>query len=104
MRIKKNYFIYIFSCAGSLLLHGLFPSCSVWASHCSGFSHCAAQVLGRMDFSGCSFRAVEHRLSSWYMGLVAPWHLRSGIEPVSPALAGRFSTPEPPGKPSDEFL
>ena len=25
----------------------------------------------------------------------------SGIKPVSPALTGRFSTPEPPGKPCD---
>ena len=35
------------------------------------------------------------------MGLVAPWHVnlpRSGIEPVSPALAG-FCISEPPGKP-----
>ena len=36
------------------------------------------------------------------MGLVAPRHVGSswtGIEPVSPALAGGFSTPAPPGKP-----
>ena len=26
---------------------------------------------------------------------------RPGLEPVSPALAGRFSTTEPPGKPGD---
>ena len=26
-------------------------------------------------------------------------HPRSGIEPVSPALAGEFFTTEPPGKP-----
>ena len=39
----------------------------------------------------------------WHMGLVALqlWDLPgSGTEPVSPALAGRSSTPEPPGKPS----
>ena len=37
-----------------------------------------------------------------FLGSVAPstWVLpRSGIEPVSPALAGGFFTPEPPGKP-----
>ena len=28
---------------------------------------------------------------------------RPGLEPVSPALAGRFSTTAPPGKPSDIF-
>ena len=36
-------------------------------------------------------------------GLVAPEHVehlpRSGIEPMSPALAGGFFTTEPPGKP-----
>ena len=29
---------------------------------------------------------------------------RPGLEPVSPALAGRLSTTAPPGKPSDLFL
>ena len=33
------------------------------------------------------------------MGLVAPWHLPGlGLEPVSPALAGRFLTTAPPRK------
>ena len=33
------------------------------------------------------------------------WDLpRPGLEPVSPALAGRFSTTVPPGKPSVNFL
>ena len=30
--------------------------------------------------------------------------LRPGLEPVSPALAGRFSTTAPPGKPLHEVL
>ena len=46
---------YIFSCTVSLLLHrhslvaasGLLSSCSAWASHCSGFSCCGAQALGK---------------------------------------------------------
>ena len=29
---------------------------------------------------------------------------RPGLEPVSPALAGRFSTTAPPGKPLNKFL
>ena len=29
---------------------------------------------------------------------------RPGLEPVSPALAGRFSTTAPPGKPTNTFL
>ena len=33
------------------------------------------------------------------------WDLpRPGLEPVSPALAGRFSTTAPPGKPSTHLL
>ena len=45
---------FIFDCAGSSLLHGLFSSCSEWrllsscsarASHCSGFS-CGARAVG----------------------------------------------------------
>ena len=59
-------------------------------------------------FSGCSSWALEHRFSgfgSWAYLLLCmrnlPW---SGIKPVSPALAGRFFTPDPPGKPSDKLL
>ena len=33
------------------------------------------------------------------------WDLpRSGLEPLSPALAGRFSTTAPPGKPPAPFV
>ena len=51
---------------------------------------------------------VEHRLQtrrfSNYGSRAQPlrgtWdHPRPGLEPVSPALAGRFSTTAPPGKP-----
>ena len=41
------------------------------------------------------------------MGLVAPWHVgssRSGADPVSSALTGRFFTTEPPGESPDVFL
>ena len=52
--------------------------------------------------------AVEHRLQtrrlsncgSWAQLLRGMWDLpRPGLEPVSPALAGRLSTTAPPGKP-----
>ena len=51
---------------------------------------------------------AEHRLQtrrfsscgSWAQLLGGMWDLpRPGLEPVSPALAGRFSTAAPPGKP-----
>lgn len=58
---------------------------------------------GHWGFSSCARQGLEHRLSSWgaraqlFHGL---WdHPGSGIEPVSPAFAGRFLTTEPPGKP-----
>ena len=56
---------------------------------------------------------VEHRLQtrrlsncgSWAQLLRGMWDLpRPGHEPVSPALAGTFSTTAPPGKPSLSFF
>ena len=56
---------------------------------------------------------AEHRLQmrrlsnrgSWAQPLRGTWDLpRPGLEPVSPALAGRFSTTAPPGKPSSYIL
>ena len=61
--------------------HGLFSSCSARASHCSGSSYCGSWAL-------------EHRLSCCSaQDLPGP-----GIEPVSPALAGRLSSTVQPGK------
>ena len=49
-----------------------------------------------------------HRLSSCGSGaqlLRGMWDLpRPGLEPVSPALAGRFSTTAPPGKPKTLYF
>ena len=51
---------------------------------------------------------AEHRLSncgSQAQPLHGMWDLpRPGLEPVSPALAGGFSTTAPPGKPPNSFL
>ena len=56
---------------------------------------------------------AEHRLQtrrlsscgSWVQLLHSMWDLpRPGLEPVSPALAGGFSTTAPPGKPPIYFL
>ena len=55
----------LFGFAGSSLLLGLFSSrskqglistCSVWASHCGGFSCCRAWALGHVGFSSCGSR------------------------------------------------
>ena len=56
---------------------------------------------------------AEHRLQTRRLSscgsqaqlLHGMWDLpRPGLEPVSPALAGSFSTTAPPGKPSIQFL
>ena len=95
-----------------------FSSCTEWGatlrcgarvSHHSGFSCCGAWALGTQAsvvvvhrLSSCGSRALECRLSS--CGLRAQllhgmWDLpRPGLEPVSPALAGRFLTTVPTGK------
>ena len=75
--------IYVYICiyiCRSLLPCGLFSShgkrgllshCGARASHCGGFSWCRARAPGPTGFSGpatrlsgCSSRALEHRLSS----------------------------------------
>ena len=57
----------------------------------------------RAGFSSCGSRALERRLSSCGAGawlLRGVWNLLGlGLEPVSPALAGRFLITAPPGKP-----
>ena len=54
-------------------------------------------------FSSCGSQALECRLSSCgaqALLLCNMWDVPgSGLEPVSPALAGGFSTTAPPGKP-----
>ena len=43
-------------------------------------------------------------ISAWAQLLLGIWNLPGpGIEPVSPVLAGRFFTTEPPGRPQDSF-
>ena len=124
----KNVFIFIiyfiFGCVGSSLLHAGFLQlrraratlrCSVQASYCGGFSCCGAWALGTWASvvvahrpSSCGSRALECRLSScgaWAELLRSMWDLPGpGLEPVSPALAGRFLTTAPPGKPSTFYL
>ena len=103
----KNKFIYlfIFGCVGSSLLRpgflqlqrsGATLHCSAW-TYCGGFSCCGARALGARasvvvacGLSSCGSRAQLLR---------GMWDLpRPGLEPVSPALAGRFLTTTPPGK------
>ena len=116
--VLKN--VLIFGCAGSSLLCGFFSSrgeqgplssCSAQAFHCCGFSCCRAWalVVAARGHSSCASQTLEHRLSSCgALGFQLPcrvWDLRrSGIEPLSPALAGGLFTTEPPGNLPSGFL
>ena len=66
------------------------PCCSEGASHCGGFSCCRAQAPGAL----ASVLVAHGPSCSTACG--NPPGPR--LEPVSPALAGRFSTTAPPGK------
>ena len=108
----------MFGCVGSSLLHAGFLQlwragatlrCGARASHCGGFFCCRAWALGvqasvvvARGLSSCGSRALERRLSSCGARaqlLRGMWDLPGpGLEPVSPALAGRFLTTVPPGK------
>ena len=61
-----------------------------------------ASVAVAHGLNGWGSGALEHRVSSWGAQaslLCGMWELPGpGIEPVSPALAGRFFSNEPPGK------
>ena len=96
-----------------------FSRCGQWgllfysSLQCVGFSLLWLLLLRSMGskragFRSCGSWALECRLSSCgaraYL-LHGMWDLPGpGLESVSPALAGRFLTIEPPGKSQDHFL
>ena len=91
-------FIYFWLCWVFVSVRGLSP---VAASGGHSSSLCAGLSLSRP-------LVVEHRLQTRRLSscgsraqlLRGMWDLpRPGLEPVCPALAGRFSTTVPPGKP-----
>ena len=84
-------YLYLFGCAGSLLLGRLFSSCGARAS------------LVAVVCSSYVSQALESWLNSgaWAQLIRGTWDLHgSGIEPVSCALADRLPTTEPPPKSS----
>ena len=101
---KKNNFIYIF-----LAVLGL-RFCARAFSSCSERGPLLITVRGPLTITAslvAEHRLQTHRLSSCgsrVQLLHSMWDLpRPGLEPVSPALAGGFSTTAPPGKPSMSF-
>ena len=92
--------LFIFGCAGSSSScseQELLSSC-VWVSHGGGFSCHGAWALRCMGSAVVASGLCS--CGSWAQLLHGTWDLpRPGIKPVSPALAGRFFTTEPPRKP-----
>ena len=101
------FLIFIFGCVGSSVRARAFSSCGKWGPLFIAvrgplfiavrwpFTIAAPPVAGHRlqtrRLSSCGTRAQPLR------GMWDP--PRPGLEPVSPALAGRFSTTAPPGKP-----
>ena len=97
-------FFFFYGCTGSLLLRGLSlvaASRGYSSLRCAGSRHAGFSICGTWA-QQLWLAALEHRLSSCGTQaqlLLSMWDLPgAGIKPVSPALAGRFLTTEPPGK------
>ena len=85
--------------------------CARASSSCGKWGPLLIAVRGPLTIAASP--AAEHRLQTRRLSscgsraqlLRGMWDLpRPGLEPVSPALAGGFSTTAPPGKPQDTFL
>ena len=93
-------FIYLFMAVlGLRFCARAFSSCGKWGPHF---------IVVRGPLTIVDSLVAEHRLQtrrlsscgSWAQLLHGMWDLpRPGLEPLSPALAGGFSTTAPPGKP-----
>ena len=104
----KNYFfmaVLVFAALTAFLAScqvGTPLGCSAGASCCGGFSCCRAWARGYAGFSSCDSWALEHRF--WVVFCSMRDFFGPGIEPVSPALAGRLFITKPPRKPCADFL
>ena len=92
----------IFGCAGSSLLHRL-QSCREWSVEtslqlqCTGFSLWWFLLLWSSGSRACGLNSCGLQIQL----LCGMWDLpRPEMEPLSPALAGRLFTTEPPRKPA----
>ena len=99
-----SLFIYLRLCWVFISVRGLslvVASRGHSSSWCAGLFTIAASLVAE-------HRLQMRRLSnygSWAQLLRGMWDLpRPGLEPVCPALAGRFSTTAPPGKPGNLFI
>ena len=102
--LKFIYYLFIYVCVGLRFCARAFSSCGKWGP-------LFIAVRGPLIIVASLF--AEHRLQMRRLSncgsraqlLCGMWDLpRPGLEPASPALAGRFSTTAPPGKPPDFHL
>ena len=112
--------IYFWLCGSSLLLglslvvlsggyclvvlHGLLIAVASLVEH--GLQGLWAPVLVAQGLCSCGSGALEHRLSNcgaWASLFCSMWDLpRPGVEPKTLALASKFFSTEPPGKPNND--
>ena len=94
------FFFFFLAVLGLRFCARAFSSCGKWGP---------LLIVVRGPLTIAASLVAEHRLQtlrpsscgSWAQLLCGMWDLpRPGLEPTSPALAGRFSTTTPPGKPS----
>ena len=106
---KKNKFIYLFIYLFMAVLGLRF--CARAFSSCGERGPLFIAVCGPLTVAASP--VAEHRLQTRRLSscgsraqlLRGTWDLpRPGLEPVSPALAGRFLTTVPPGKPKSFFF
>ena len=77
-------------------------SCSVWASHCSGFSYCRAQALDSRASVVATYRLSSYGAQALLSCSI--WNRpRPEVKPVSPTLTVGFFTTKPAWKPSATY-
>ena len=98
------FFFFLMAVLGLRFCARAFSSCSKWGP---------LFIAVRRPLTIAASLVAEHRLQTRRLSncgsraqlLRGMWDLpRPRLEPVSPALAGRFSTTVPPGKPFNTFL
>ena len=103
----KCQFLYLYLFLAVLGLH----FCARAFSSCGERGPLFIAVRGPLTVAACPI--AEHKLQTRRLSscgsraqlLRGTWDLpRPGLEPMSPALAGRFSTAAPPGKPLELLL
>ena len=91
-----------------IMAHRLTAGASLVTGHGLQVARASVAASSPRELRSCGSWALERRLDSRVAQaqlFLSPWDLsRSGIEPMSPALAGGFFTTESPGKPQNNLL